>query len=74
MILRDITEQNWILAMFIRSDGERFLLGDAPYDFNSSQQHFAANSVVNDLVDVQGGDGSLLAGQVLRATTPEFNG
>ena len=74
MILRDITEQNWILAMFIRSDGERFLLGDAPYDFNSSQQHFAANSVVNDLVDVQGGDGSLLAGQVLRATTQEFNG
>lgn len=74
MNLKDITAKCWIKALFIRSDGERFLLGDGMYDFLERQQHFNANEFANDVVDVQGNDGSLLAGQVRRATAQSFDG
>lgn len=72
--LKDITTKCWILALFIRSDGERFLLGDGMYDFKDSQQHFQANEFANDVIEVQGNDGALLAGQVRRATAQSFDG
>lgn len=74
MSIANITAKCWILALFIRDDGERFLLGDGAYDFKESQQHFSANEFVNDTVDVQGNDGILLAGQVRRASSQVFDG
>lgn len=74
MSIKGVTAKCWILALFIRDDGERFVLGDGAYDFKDSQQHFAANEFVNDTVDVQGNDGILLAGQVRRASTQVFEG
>ena len=74
MNLQDITTKAWILALFKRDDGERFLLGDGYYDFKESLQHFSANSIANDIVELQGADGQLLAGQVKRATTQSFDG
>lgn len=64
----------WILVLFKRDDNERLLLGDGYYDFKETQKQFAANTFVNDTADVQGGDGTLLAGQVRRATTQDFDG
>ena len=74
MSVAGIESRCWILALFERSDGERFLLGDGAYDFKESQQHFAANDIDNDTVEVQGNDGILLAGQVRRPTTQNFDG
>ena len=74
MNLNDITEKAWILALFKRDDGERFLLGDGYYDFKQNLQHFQANSIANDVVELQGTDGQLLAGQVRRSTTQSFDG
>lgn len=73
-MISDITTKCWILAMFVRDDGERLLLGDAPYEFDEKQKHFTANKLVNDTVDLQGSDGLLLAGQVRRAGTQKFSG
>ena len=70
----NITSKAWILALFIRDDGERFVLGKGAFEFKDSQQHFVANNYVNDVVDVQGNDGQLLAGQVRRAASQPFNG
>ena len=64
----------YILALFIRSDGERFLLGSGNYEFAEKQQHFAANVIANDVVEVQGNDGYLLAGQVRRPGVQSFDG
>lgn len=72
--LADITAQGWILAYFIRSDGERFLLGTGAYDFKSDLQHFQPNTMANDIVELQGTDGQLIAGQVRRSATQSFNG
>lgn len=66
--------RDWILTLFIRDDGERFLLGDGDYEFSDSQTHFVADSLENDTVEVQGGDGVLLAGQVRRPSSQEFEG
>lgn len=74
MSIQGIAAKCWILALFIRDDGERFVLGDGAYDFKDTQQHFIANEIVNDTVDVQGNDGILLAGQVRRASTQAFDG
>lgn len=74
MNLSDITTQPYILALFKRDDGTRFLLGLGAYEFKDSQQHFIANTMVNDVVDMQGTDGALLAGQVRRASTQSFDG
>lgn len=68
------TPRAWIVALFKRSDGERFVLGDGFYEFKSGQQHFTANEYVNDTVDLQGADGTLLAGQVRRASSQDFDG
>lgn len=74
MNLTDIATQCFILALFIREDGERFLLGSGAYEFNNSQLHFVANTYQNDIVEVQGDDGVLLAGQVRRGSTQKFDG
>lgn len=74
MNLDQITTECFILSLFIRDDGERFLLGSGAYMFKESQQHFAANTYSNDVVEVQGNDGVFLAGQVRRASTQSFDG
>lgn len=74
MSIQGVTEKCWILALFIRDDGERLLLGDGMYDFKRGQQHFDGNNYENDTVDVQGTDGTLLAGQVRRAADQTFEG
>ncbi len=74
MNLDNIDLQGFILALFIRDDGERFLLGSGVYEFEKSQLHFVANSYANDIVEVQGNDGVFLAGQVRRASNQSFDG
>ena len=72
--VQGVNERNWILTLFIRDDGERFLLGDGAYEFKDTQKHFTAPTVENDTVEVQGNDGIMLAGQVRRPNTQEFDG
>lgn len=64
----------FILALFVRDDGERFLLGDGMYEFADKQLHFAPNSIQSDIVELQGSDGQLLAGQVMRSSKQTFEG
>lgn len=74
MNLDQITTKCWILALFIRDDGERLLLGDGWFDFKDSLQHFQPNNIANDIVELQGTDGQLLAGQVRRSASQSFDG
>lgn len=74
MNLDQITTECFILALFIREDGERILLGSGAYAFKDKQLHFAANTYTNDIVEVQGDDGVFLAGQIRRPTVQVFNG
>jgi hypothetical protein len=74
MNLDDIKTKCFILALFIRDDGERFLLGSGAYEFKDSQLHFVANAYKNDIVEVQGDDGLFLAGQVRRSEVQPFDG
>lgn len=74
MNLDDIKTKCFILSLFIREDGERFLLGSGAYEFKDSQLHFVANKYENDIVEVQGDDGLFLAGQVRRSTAQDFDG
>lgn len=74
MNLDQINPECFILALFIRDDGQRFLLGSGAYMFKKSQQQFAANTYANDVVEVQGDDGVFLAGQVRRPSTQNFDG
>lgn len=74
MNLDNITTQPFILSLFKRDDGVRFLLGSGAYEFKNSQLHFVANAFMNDVVEVQGNDGALLAGQVRRAKVQPFDG
>ncbi len=74
MNLDQINPQGFILALFIRDDGQRFLLGTGAYEFEQSQMHFIANVFQNDVIEVQGNDGMLLAGQVRRAAMQTFDG
>lgn len=69
-----VVSRCWILSLFIRDDGERLLLGDGAYEFKESQQHFAPNTFSNTVIDVQGNDGVLLAGQTRRASKQTFDG
>lgn len=62
------------MALFIRDDGLRFLLGSGAYEFKDSQLMFAGNTIENDVVAVQGNDGYMLAGQVRRPSTQVFDG
>lgn len=74
MNLDQINPECFILALFIRDDGQRFLLGSGAYMFKESQQQFVANSYANDVVEVQGNDGVFLAGQVRRPSVQKFDG
>lgn len=74
MAVKGVTTKCYILALFIRDDGERFLLGDGKYEFVDNQLHFEANTIANDVVEVQGNDGYLLAGQVRRSGVQNFDG
>ena len=74
MNLDQISTKCWILALFERDDGERFLLGDGWFDFKDSQQHFQPNTIASDIVELQGADGQLLAGQVRRGAVQNFDG
>lgn len=74
MAIQNIDTECFILALFIRNDGARFLLGSGFYEFKENQRHFAANTIQNDVVEVQGNDGYLLAGQVRRPGAQDFNG
>jgi len=74
MAIKDVDTKCYILALFIRNDGARFLLGSGAYEFKEGQQHFAANTMQNDVVEVQGNDGYLLAGQVRRPGVQSFDG
>lgn len=74
MNLNEIERKCFIMALFIRDDGLRFLLGSGAYEFKDSQLHFSANNMTNDVVEVQGNDGYMLAGQVRRPTTQVFDG
>ena len=73
-MVQNVTPMGFILALFIRDDGERLLLGSGAYEFKKEQLHFAANLMQNDVVEIQGNDGALLAGQVRRASTQPFDG
>ena len=64
----------YILALFKRDDGERLLLGSGYYAFANTQLHFNPNTFSNDVVELQGTDGQLLAGQVRRSTSQSFDG
>lgn len=74
MNLDQIQTECFILALFIRDDGERILLGSGGYAFKDSQQHFSANTYTNDIVEAQGNDGVFLAGQIRRPTVQVFDG
>lgn len=74
MNLDQIRTECFILALFIRDDGERFLLGTGAYEFDKNQLQFIANTYANDIVEVQGNDGVFLAGQVRRGATQPFDG
>lgn len=74
MNLDQIETKCFILALFIRDDDERFLLGTRAFEFIDKQLHFSANTYQNDIVEVQGNDGIMLAGQVRRATVQSFDG
>lgn len=64
----------YILALLKRDDGERLLLGSGFYEFDKGQKHFNPNTFANDIVELQGADGQLLAGQVRRSTSQSFDG
>ena len=74
MNLDQINIKNFILALFKRDDGERILLGSGAYEFDADLQHFAANIIANDVIEKQGTDGQLLAGQVRRSAPQSFDG
>lgn len=74
MPITDISAKNWILTVFKRSDGERFILGSGDYEFEDEQLHFTANEIENDVVELQGADGQILAGQVQRSSSQDFDG
>ncbi len=72
--MRGIASRCWIMALFIREDKQRFLLGDGAFMFGEGQQHFAANKISSTVIDVQGSNGVLLAGQTMQASNQTFAG
>lgn len=74
MAIKGVSSRCWIIALFIRDDRKRLVLGDGAYEFLEKQQHFAADSVSNTVIDVQGNNGVLLAGQTKKASTQSFDG
>lgn len=73
-MITGVSDECFIVALFIRDDGKRFVLGQGLYEFNKSQLHFAGNNLASDILEIQGSDGSLLAGQVERASDQDFKG
>lgn len=73
-MITGVSPKGFILALFIREDGQRFLLGNGNYVFKDSQLMFEANTMVNDLVELQGRDGVRIVGQVRRSGTQTFEG
>lgn len=74
MAIKGVQSRCWILALFIRDDRQRLLLGDGAYDFKQKQQHFVADKINNTIIDVQGNNGVLLAGQTKKASKQAFDG
>lgn len=74
MSVRGVTEKCYILALFVRDDGQRLLLGDGAFEFNEKLQHFVGNTMDNDTMEIQGNDGIILAGQVRRPAPQPFDG
>lgn len=74
MPIKGVAPKCYILSLFVRDDGERFVLGSGYYEFKDKQMHFKANSIANDVIEVQGNDGYLLAGQVRRPGSQDFDG
>ena len=74
MTVQGVDPKCYVLALFVRDDGERLLLGSGRYEFKDSQMQFQSNTVQNDIVEIQGNDGYLLAGQVRRPGTQNFDG
>lgn len=74
MNINELPQKCFIMALFIRDDGERFLLGSGAYEFKEGLQHFQPNTMANDVVEAQGTDGYLLAGQVRRPEAQSFDG
>lgn len=74
MAIHGVETKCYILALFVRDDGQRFLLGSGRYEFKDTQLHFMPNTIQNDVVEVQGNDGYLLAGQVRRPGSQSFDG
>lgn len=74
MAVSGVDTKCYILSLFVRDDGERFVLGNGYYEFKDNQLHFQTNTIANDIVEVQGNDGLLLAGQVRRSGTQSFDG
>lgn len=74
MSVKGVRQACFIQTLFIRDDGERLVLGNSAYEFKQAQKHFSANGLVSDTVDVHGGDGTLLVGQVRRASKQNFDG
>jgi len=74
MAIQGLDAQCWIAALCVRDDGERLALGDGDYIFKEDQLHFMADTMANDTIEIQGGDGVLLAGQVRRASSQSFDG
>lgn len=72
--MQDIQTKCWILALFIREDGQRLLLGDGAYEFAEKQQHFASDKINSTVIDVQGNNGVFLAAQTKRASNQTFTG
>ena len=74
LIISDITPKCIVMVLFKRDDGERFLLGDGDYEFNSSQVQFEPDEIVNDVVELQGTDGQMITGQARRSASQTFKG
>lgn len=74
MAVSGVDTKCYILSLFVRDDGERFVLGNGYYEFKDNQLHFQTNTIANDIVEVQGNDGLLLAGQARRPGTQSFDG
>lgn len=72
--MREIKSRCWILALIVREDGERLLLGDGAFMFREGQQHFPGNNISNTVVEVQGNNGVMLAGQTMQAANQNFEG
>ena len=52
MAVPTVQSKGWILALFIRDDNERFLLGSGAYEFKEQQQQQHENEAYNYSYDL----------------------